>query len=84
MSWIGLRRQNLGTPWTTIRIFGAFLNHPASPRDPRDYVGRDEEGERKIERERDRGFLSRIFLCLDEDYSVFIRMIFRSVCGESS
>lgn len=53
MSWIGLRRQNLGTPWTTIRIFGAFLNHPASPRDPRDYVGRDEEGERKIERERE-------------------------------
>ena len=87
MSWIGLRRQNLGTPRTTIRIFGAFLNHPASPRDPRDYVGRGEEGERKIERERERergrGFLSSIFLCLDEDYSVFIRVIFRSVRGES-
>ena len=54
MSWIGLRRQSLGTPRTTIRIFGAFLNHPASPRDPRDYVGRGEEGERKIERERER------------------------------
>lgn len=53
MSWIGLRRQNLGTPWTTIRIFGAFLNHPASPRDPRDYVGRGEEGETKMERERE-------------------------------
>ena len=25
MSWIGLRRQNHRTPWTTIRIFGAFL-----------------------------------------------------------
>ena len=87
MSWIGLRRQSLGTPRTTIRIFGAFLNHPASPRDPRDYVGRGEEGERKIERERERergrGFLSSIFLCLDEDYSVFIRVIFRSVRGES-